>query len=603
MYVINTEYEVNLMKKISTKITLLVIITCIIAGSGIGIFSIINIRQQNSKNIHELETTLRVDYDENIKNEVATMISILEIYYDKYENGEMTLEQSKTLAADVLRKARYGKDGYFWVDTSKGMNVVLLGKDSEGKNRYNLQDTKGNYMIQEIINNGMKDGGGYTNYWFPKSGENEPLPKRAYSLYFKPFDWVVGTGNYVDDIDNIVMQKETVLNQQLHSTILTMSIFIIVALVLSIISAIYFSKKISNPILLITKLINKTSELDLKYDNNFDVILGYKDETGIMAKSVLNLREELRNIVGNIKQTSTNVSNHSQSLSTTINEVVHSIDAVTQTVEELAKGATEQARDSQEGTEKLINLADEINTANDNAGLLTASSNNTKVVNTQGMQAMEVLVNKLEENNQAVSQIAENINMLSDKSSSINEIVNTIQSIAEQTNLLALNAAIEAARAGESGKGFAVVADEIRKLSEQTAHSTYEIKNMIEQIQNEIATTKLNMNKGQATISEANSSMKEAEKSFKTIEKAIEDMMNQTNNLVLNIDKVNEDKDLVLSSIQGISAISQESAASTQQVSASMEEQSSAMENVAETTEQLENIVKQLNLVVEKFTI
>lgn len=591
------------MKKISTKITLLVIITCIIAGSGIGIFSIINIRQQNAKNINELETTLRVDYDENIKNEVSTMISILQIYYDKYENGEMTLGQAKTLAADVLRKSKYGKDGYFWADTSKGINVVLLGKDSEGKSRYNLQDTKGNYMIQQIINNGMKDGGGYTDYWFPKSGENEPLPKRAYSLYFKPFDWVVGTGNYVDDIDNIVIQKETVLNQQLHSTILTMSIFIIVALVLSIISAIYFSKKISNPILLITKLINKTSELDLKYDNNFEVILGYKDETGIMAKSVLNLREELRNIVGNIKQTSTNVSNHSQSLSTTINEVVHSIDAVTQTVEELAKGATEQARDSQEGTEKLINLADEINTANDNAGLLTASSNNTKIVNTQGMQAMEVLVNKLEENNQAVSQIAENINMLSDKSSSINEIVNTIQSIAEQTNLLALNAAIEAARAGESGKGFAVVADEIRKLSEQTAHSTYEIKNMIEQIQNEIATTKLNMNKGQAIISEANSSMKEAEKSFKTIEKAIEDMMNQTNNLVLNIDKVNEDKDLVLSSIQGISAISQESAASTQEVSASMEEQSSAMENVAETTEQLENIVKQLNLVVEKFTI
>lgn len=591
------------MKKISTKITLLVIITCIIAGSGIGIFSIINMQQQNTENIQELETTLRRDYDDNIKNEVATMISILQIYYDKYENGEMTLEQAKTLAADVLRKARYGKDGYFWADTSKGVNVVLLGKDSEGKNRYNLQDKKGKYMIQEIINNGMKDGGGYTDYWFPKSGETEPLPKRAYSLYFKPFDWVVGTGNYVDDIDTLVMQKKTVSKDHLYNTILAMSIFIIVALVLSIISAIYFSQKISNPILLITKLINKTSQLDLKYDNSFEVISGYKDETGIMGKSVITLREELRNIVGNIKQTSTNVNNHSESLSTSVNEIVQSIDAVTRTVEELAKGATEQARDSQEGTEKLINLADEINIANDNAALLKSSSNNTKIVNAQGIQAMEVLVTKLEENNQAVSQIAENINMLSDKSSSINEIVNTIQSIAEQTNLLALNAAIEAARAGESGKGFAVVADEIRKLSEQTANSTYEIKNMIEQIQNEIDTTKVNMNKGQATISEANSSMSEAEKSFKTIEKAIEDMLNQTNNLVLNIDKVNEDKDLVLSSIQGISAISQESAASTEEVSASMEEQSSSMESVAETTEELSTIVKQLNSVVEKFNI
>ncbi|MCY6369297.1 methyl-accepting chemotaxis protein [Clostridium ganghwense] len=591
------------MKKISTKIMLLVIITCLIAGSGIGIFSIVKMRQDNIKNIQELESTLKRDYDENIKTEVETMVSILQSYYDKYQNGKMTLEEVKNLGADTLRKARYGKEGYFWADTSTGVNVVLLGKDSEGKNRYNLQDKKGNYIIQDIIQNGMKEDGGYTDYWFPKNGGTEPLPKRAYSLYFEPFDWVIGTGNYIDDIDNLIMQKKTVLEEHMHKNILTISAFIIAAIILSVISAVYFSKKISNPILLITKLIDKTSQLDLKYDKSFEVISWYKDETGIMGKAVVNLREELRTIVGNIKENSTNVNNHSQTLSTSINETVQSIDAVTKTIEELAKGATEQARDSQEGTEKLTNLADEINTASNNADLLKEYSNNTKIVNTQGMQAMEILADKVKENNQAVSQIAQNINILSDKSSSINEIVNTIQSIAEQTNLLALNAAIEAARAGESGKGFAVVADEIRKLSEQTANSTDEINNMIEQIQNEINVAKLNMDKGQSTISEANSSMNEAEKAFNTIEKAIVDMIEQTNHLVLNIDKVNEDKDSVLSSIHGISAISEESAASTEEVSASMEEQSSAMENVAQTTEELENIVKQLDSVVQKFNI
>ena len=63
-------------------------------------------------------------------------------------------------------------------------------------------------MVKEIIRVAVQDGGGYTDYVFPKEGETAPSPKRSYSEYFKPFDWVVGTGNYTDYIDTAIAQQE-----------------------------------------------------------------------------------------------------------------------------------------------------------------------------------------------------------------------------------------------------------------------------------------------------------------------------------------------------------------------------------------------------------
>jgi methyl-accepting chemotaxis protein len=132
-----------------------------------------------------------------IRSEVETAISMLQTISAKQQKGELTLEQAKQLGADLLRGLRYGKDGYFWADTTEGVNVVLYGrKDVEGKNRLAAKDVKGKPYIRDFIAK-AKAGGGYVNYWFPKENQTTPLPKRSYVQLFKPFGWVVGSGYYL----------------------------------------------------------------------------------------------------------------------------------------------------------------------------------------------------------------------------------------------------------------------------------------------------------------------------------------------------------------------------------------------------------------------
>jgi methyl-accepting chemotaxis protein len=131
-----------------------------------------------------------------IKSQVETAVSMLQAIHAKQQRGEMTMEKAKELGASLLRELKYGTDGYFWADTTAGVNVVLYGrKDVEGRNRLEDKDPKGNLYVKEFLAK-AKAGGGYLDYWFVKKGESTALPKRSYVLPFEPFGWVVGTGYY-----------------------------------------------------------------------------------------------------------------------------------------------------------------------------------------------------------------------------------------------------------------------------------------------------------------------------------------------------------------------------------------------------------------------
>lgn len=193
--------------KVRTKLTIILALVIVLVTSE-SFISIKNMNQLKDKALETMDTSSRQNYDDSIKEQVGVVISLLSEINNEYKSGKYTLDEAKKIAADEIRQMRYGEAGYFWVDQSDGKNIVLLGSSTEGTNRMNTKDADGYQMVKEIIRVAVQDGGGYTDYVFPKEGETEPSPKRSYSEYFKPFDWVVGTGNYTDYIDTAIAQQD-----------------------------------------------------------------------------------------------------------------------------------------------------------------------------------------------------------------------------------------------------------------------------------------------------------------------------------------------------------------------------------------------------------
>lgn len=392
--------------------------------------------------------------------------------------------------------------------------------------------------------------------------------------------------------------------KNMNNLIYIIILIIALGIIVSIIIALVVGRRISRPIEVATRFIGKLAKLDLTYnDKNINLMLLSKDEIGIMGNSLIEFREELIKVVEELKNDSAEVLESSNTISVNAEETSNSITVVAETVEELAKGAVEQAREAHQGSYKLSILAGEIEEVVTSVENLKEYSVEMERIQDNGSKAIKELNEKLGLNVEATEKVAGNIDLLSNKSSLIGEIISTIQSIASQTNLLALNAAIEAARAGDSGKGFAVVAEEIRKLAEKTATSTREIDDIVKQIQGEISLGKNNMDEAKNTVKEANFVLITSTEAFEVIGKAIYNTKLKIQSIASSINKVDSEKDDIVLVFQGISAITEEAAASTEEVAATMEEQEAAIKNVSETVEELKELAVVLDKIVGKFSV
>lgn len=452
--------------KVRTKLVIVMVIA-LIALALCTVISNTSLSGLGDNALDIIENDMRSSYDEQIKAQVDNVISLCQSIYNRYEKGEYTLDEAEKLAADQIRDLRYGNNGYFWVDTYDGTNVVLLGNDTEGTNRMDAVDTNGFAYMQAIINAGKQEDGGFTDYVFPREGETESSPKRAYSKAFEPFGWVLGTGNYTDDIDDDVLDvKNEFSSYESNSRMAIIGIAVVMEVILiSVLTLITIS--IVKPLKKSLAHIEEIAQGDFSKEFEQD-LLKRKDDFGQLADSLEKMRSEMNNLIGEVKSEALEITGMVQEIDTSIRALDDQIENVSATTEELAAGMEETAASSEE----INAMSHEI----ESAAKSIAERSQDGANEADEIRERAVKIKKdTDENDRRTRSIHEEINESLTKAledikvvDQINVLAKSIMDITGQTNLLALNASIEAARAGEAGKGFAVVADEIRVLAEQS---------------------------------------------------------------------------------------------------------------------------------------
>ncbi|TWJ32793.1 methyl-accepting chemotaxis protein [Geobacter argillaceus] len=515
--------------------------------------------------------TLYSDFDTQAKSQVEAAVSMLQRIFERHQKGEFSLDEAKRQGADLLRNMKFGKDGYLWADTTEGVNVAMLGKEIEGKNRYNLQDAKGTYLVQEIIRNGMQPGGGYTNYWFPRPGAPKPFPKRSYSLQFQPFGWVIGTGNYVDDLEAIIKKASDDNRRHLiEGVYLIVGATITLLIVIAIISLVTTKR-------LIGRLGTEPEQLEeiAKLVAEGDLTVRFDKANGGVYGAMKAMVENLRQIMDMVNKSAHEVSAASVELHANAQNTADGSHEVVSQAETVATASEEMSATSSD-------IANNCHHAAESSSNASQAAQNGAVIVRNTVEGMNRIADKVRSSAGVVEQ-------LGTRSDQIGAIVATIEDIADQTNLLALNAAIEAARAGEQGRGFAVVADEVRALAERTTKATREIGEMIKSIQGE---TRLAVSAMEEGVNEVERGTSEAARSGQ----ALEEILSQINEVTGQINQI-------ATAAEEQTATTREISNNIHQISDTVQQSAHSSNEISLASSQLSKLSVELQEMVKRFRL
>ncbi|NHC06067.1 methyl-accepting chemotaxis protein [Azonexus fungiphilus] len=511
--------------------------------------------------LFQLKDSMLEDRKQKTRDLVDVAVGIVKHHHELAASGKLSEEAAKAAARDSLRGLRYGEDDYYFGFDSQGLYFLHGGNPKmEGQQKLDLQDTQGKYIIRELVA-AAKAGGGFVDYWFPRAGQKVAEPKLGYTTLFTPWDWIIGTGIYIDDVDKEYRKSAWLLGG--------ISAGLLAALV-------FFGFLVSRSVL--TQLGGEPRTAT----EIMERVAGGDLTANIDRAPAGSLLHALGGMVGALRQMVTEINSDANRLVSNAEQIASASDDVARAAEQQSDATSAMAAAIEQLTVSSNHISDSArDTSQDSIAAVELSG--------QGSARVEQAAQAIQQIADTVADASNRIHALEERAKQVSSIANVIKDIAGQTNLLALNAAIEAARAGEQGRGFAVVADEVRKLAERTSLATTEIEQMIVGIQGDTV----------GAVEAMNAALPEVQQGVELAASASESLREIEEGARRTLGRIGEVADATKEQSTASTSIAQR----VEQIANMVEETSDTIRGTATTAHQLQDIAVSLKQLISRFRV